>query len=175
MKLKTEKIIYSALFTAVIAVISQLSFITPSGVPLTFQTFAIAFCGYMLSVKWGLASVLTYIAVGAIGLPVFSGFQGGIQHLFGPTGGFITGFIFLVLFCSLDYCNNAVRKILSGISGLALCHIIGILQYSFITGNSLMISFLTVSLPFLIKDGICVALAYILSEKMKKIITKKRS
>ncbi len=175
MKLKTESIIYSALFAAMIAVVSQLSVITPLGIPLTFQTFAVAFCGYMLSVKWGVASVLTYIAVGAVGLPVFSGFTGGIQHLIGPTGGFITGFLILVVFCSFDFCNAPIKRIVRGLFGLILCHIIGIAQYALITGNSLKISLLTVSLPFIIKDGICVVLAYILSVKIKKMITKKRS
>lgn len=174
MKLKTERIIYSALFTAVLVITAQLTVIAPLGIPITLQTFAVALCGYMLSAKWSVASILTYIVVGAVGLPVFSGFRGGIQHLIGPTGGFIVGFIFLSLFCSLNFIG-AVKKIISGLSGLIICHIIGIFQYAFITGNNLKISFITISLPFLLKDIFCVVLAYILSIKIIEITSKKRS
>ena len=81
-KTRTQKMILAALFTAVIAVLSQTAIPTPFDVPLTLQTFAVALCGYTLGIKWGVASVAAYILLGAVGVPVFSGFKGGAQVLF---------------------------------------------------------------------------------------------
>ena len=85
---RTLNLTLAALFTAVTAVLSQTAIPTPFDVPLTLQTFAVALCGYTLGIKWGLASILTYILLGTAGVPVFSGFRGGVQVLFGATGGF---------------------------------------------------------------------------------------
>ena len=91
---RTLNLIMAALFTAITAVLSQTAIPTPFDVPLTLQTFAVALCGYALGVKWGLASIATYILLGVCGVPVFSGFKSGAQVLFGATGGFIFGFLF---------------------------------------------------------------------------------
>ena len=92
----------AAMLTAVICVVSQFSVMTPFGVPFTFQMAAIALCGYLLGVKWSMACVLTYILIGAVGIPVFSGFKGGANVIFGPTGGYIIGFLLLAFFCGLS-------------------------------------------------------------------------
>ena len=93
---KSFNITVSALFTATVCILSQVAFVTPS-VPLTLQTFAIALCGFILSAKWSVISVASYIAVGSLGLPVFSAFKGGIQVVLGPTGGFLFGFLAFVV------------------------------------------------------------------------------
>lgn len=170
---RLTNIAFAALFTAIISIISQISVITPLGVPITLQTFAVSLCGYLLGVKWGMASVVTYILAGAVGLPVFSGFQGGIQHLTSATGGFITGFLFIALFCGISsdkFSKNL--KILMGIIGLVICHIIGILQFKFITGTGIREVLITVSLPFVLKDIISLIAAFMISLKIKKIINK---
>ena len=105
---KIKNIAFAALFTGILAVISQVYI--PFSLPLTFQIFAVALCGYTLGAKWGTASMLVYIILGAIGLPVFSGFKGGFGVLFEITGGFIIGFIPLVFFCGLATKTN--KKIL---------------------------------------------------------------
>ena len=102
-KKRTLRLITAALFTAITAVLSQTAIPTPFDVPLTLQTFAVALCGYVLGVKWGLASIAAYILLGTVGVPVFSGFRGGVQVLFGATGGFIFGFLFLTGLCGA--CN----------------------------------------------------------------------
>ena len=159
---KTTKIIFTALFTAIICVLSQISFVTPS-VPVTLQTFAVALCGYTLSVKWAFASIVTYVIIGTAGLPVFANFRGGVQMLTGPTGGFIIGFIFLAVFCALASGRKWYLNILLSVAGLAICHAAGVLQYSFSTGNGVAASFLTSSLPFIVKDILSLAGAWYLS------------
>lgn len=164
-----KKTAVSALFCAVICIISQISVMTPFGIPLTLQTFAISLCGYTLGAYYGTASVLTYIILGAAGLPVFSAFQGGAQMLFGPTGGFIWGFILLSLFCGFSAnIPKTLLKILFASLGLVLCHLTGVLQFKFVSGNTFITAFLLSSLPYLLKDIISLVLAFYIAKQLKK-------
>ena len=165
---KIFNITISALFTAVIVLLAQISIVTPS-VPITLQILGIALCGYTLTLKWSLGCVVTYIALGSLGLPVFSSFQGGVQIVLGPTGGFIIGFVFLTLCCSLSRnSKQGIIKIVLGIIGILLCHLIGVIQYSAISGNSIAASFTTASLPFILKDTILLIAAFYLSNLVRK-------
>ena len=94
---KTKKITMIGLMTAVTCILGPLSLPLPfSPVPITLTT-----CGflsiYILGMKYGTISLLIYLALGTIGLPVFSSFSGGLGKLAGPTGGYLFGFIFLAL------------------------------------------------------------------------------
>lgn len=165
---KSFNITLAALFTAVLALLSQISIASPS-VPVTLQILGVCLCGYVLPLKWAMSCIITYISVGALGLPVFSMFQGGIQMLLGPTGGFILGFLPLTLFCTIaSNRNKLIYKILFSALGLVICHLFGTVQYSLITGNGFMISLLTASLPFFIKDIVLIFGAYFLSKLIKK-------
>ena len=88
-KSKTYDMVYISIFTVIIAVCSWIS--VPMTVPVTLQTFGV------LGGRRGTMSVLLYILLGAVGLPVFSGFSGGIGRLTGNTGGYIVGFLFSAL------------------------------------------------------------------------------
>lgn len=88
-------------FAAVLAVLSQISFPLPSGIPVTLQTFAVALCGYALGCKRGTLAVLVYIVLGAVGLPVFANFSGGFGSLVGLAGGYIYGFLPMAALCGL--------------------------------------------------------------------------
>ncbi len=163
----------SALLTAVTIVLAQISVMTPWGVPFTLQTFAIALCGYLLGARMGFASVITYILMGAAGVPVFSNFRGGITMLFGLTGGFIFGFIPLVLLCGVgEKRRHTAVKLLFGVLGLIICHILGVLQFSLVTSSGIYRSMLLVSLPYLIKDLVSIAAAYFLSLAIRRAIPK---
>lgn len=170
MKLKTSDMVIIAVFSALISVFSLITIPTPFGIPITLQTFIIAVAGFTLGSAKGFASTAVYIAVGIVGLPVFSGFQGGFSALFGMTGGFIVGFIPLVIFCGMN-CKNSLFRIFLGITGLLVCHLCGVLWVSFITGN-ILTAFLTVSVPYLVKDIISVVFALFISKKLSVIIQK---
>ena len=159
MKIKTVDLVQIALFSAMIAILSQFSIPTPFGVPVALQTFAVALCGYFLGAKKGIAAVLVWIAIGAVGVPVFTGFRGGFAVLFGLTGGFIYGFIPLVLLCGLELKSRALRIALGAV-GIVACHLCGVLQYALLMGIDFLQSFLTVSVPFLIKDFASIAAAF---------------
>jgi biotin transport system substrate-specific component len=62
-------------------------------VPITLQTFFVILSGAFLGKRLGIASQISYIALGTLGVPVFQGYVSGISHLAGPTGGYIVGFI----------------------------------------------------------------------------------
>ena len=172
-KNNTLKIITAALFAAFIAVTSPLSISTPFGVPLTLQTFSVALCGYTLGCCWSAASVATYIIIGAVGLPVFSGFQGGVNVLFGLTGGFIIGFIGLSALCGLGMrFKNVTARILMGFAGIAVCHAAGTVQFAAVYKIGVVAAFMSASAPYLLKDAVSIVLAYFLSIYILKILKK---
>ncbi len=163
----------SALLTAVTIVLAQISVMTPWGVPFTLQTFAIALCGYTLGARAGIVPVIVYIIMGAAGVPVFSNFRGGINVIFGITGGFIFGFIPLALLCGIGKeRRHTAARLLLGLLGLILCHALGVLQFSFATSSNLMRSLMLVSLPYIVKDMVSIASAYYLSAAIRKAIPK---
>ena len=166
---KTTKYILSASFAAIIAVFAQIAFPLPSGIPVTLQTFAVALCGFLLSYLFGTLSVAVYILLGLIGLPVFSAFGGGPIVLFGTTGGFLWGFLLLVFFCALSE-KIAKSYLKFGIItlGVLLCHLCGILQFAIVYNTGLGRAFIIVSLPYLLKDFICVFGAFYLAKLIKR-------
>ena len=112
-----------ALFTAIIAVCSWIQI--PLVVPFTLQTFGV-FCALaILGGKSGTISVLLYIVLGTIGVPVFAGFSGGIGTLLGMTGGYIIGFLFsaLIYWGITRWLGEKLPvMILAMVLGLAACY-----------------------------------------------------
>ena len=162
---KIRKIILTAMFAAVIAVLSQIAIPMPSGVPVTLQTFAVALSGSVLGWKLGAVSSFVYLLVGAVGLPVYSGFTGGAGILFGPTGGFIFGFILMAALCGAGTkLHNRAAGIIMALAGLLVCHFLGAAWYAITAGTSLWASVLVVSLPFVLKDIVSVIFAYLIAK-----------
>lgn len=156
-----RELVLVAFFAALLAVLSQLSLPLPSGVPVTLQTFAVALCGYVLGARRAALAVGVYLLLGAIGLPVFAGFMGGIGVFAGVTGGFLWGFLALAALC------GAGRPLL-GIAGLAACHALGVAQFTIVTGTPVDGSFALVSLPYLLKDAASVAAAYFAARAVRR-------
>ena len=172
-----------AMFAAVGAVTSWISIPMPSGVPITLQTFGMALIGYTLGYKYGTVSVLIYVALGAVGLPVYAGFLGGLGKLLGLTGGFIFGFIFMAFLCGLvklkplKNCGRVTKIILAivfGLIGLLICHFLGVLQFCLLNDKdvSFTAAALAVSVPYFIKDIVSVVAAYFVSLIADKFIAK---
>jgi biotin transport system substrate-specific component len=131
----TKKMIIVGMFAAVIAVLAQIAFPLPSGVPVTLQTFAVVLTGVVLGARLGTAATFVYILLGAVGVPVFSGLGGGLGVIVGKTGGFIWGFLFLSLFSGLALLPKRRRfGVFIPMIGLTLCHLMGSVQYSVLSG-----------------------------------------
>ena len=111
-KMKTQDLVKMALMAALIAIGA---FITiPLGpVPFTMQNFFVFMAGLLLVPKYAGLSVLTYVIIGLIGLPVFAGFTGGPQIIFAPTFGFLIAFIIgAIIISKLAYGQKSFIKIL---------------------------------------------------------------
>lgn len=171
-KSKNKKLAISALFTAIIAATAWISVPTPFGVNFTLQIFGVCLAGFMLGAKGGLAATAVYIALGSVGLPVFSSFTGGIGILLGTSGGFLWGFLPLAALCGITI--NASQKPLKHlimVIAVLICHLIGVIQFCFVSGVTILPGFISVSLPFLVKDLIMIFLADFTANKIKKRIT----
>ncbi len=161
LKNKVQKVVFTGVMAAVVAVLSLISIPLPSGVPVTLQTFAVALCGYVLGPWLGTAAVGVYLAVGAVGLPVFAGMTGGVGVLAGVTGGYLWGFLFLALLCGLGQrTGRHWGAIALGLGGLAVCHLLGCVWFSMVSHTGLVETFLLASAPYLLKDVLSVAGAY---------------
>ena len=138
----------------------------------TMQTFALFLTLYLLGGKWGTAAIAVYLLLGVAGLPVFTGFRGGLGTLLGATGGYLTGF----LFCGLCYWLLSGEKVRLWVMlpGLLLCYLFGTLWYSYgyLSGNQMSV-WLVIGrcvLPYLLPDGVKLVLAWSLARRLKPYI-----
>lgn len=175
-KLQTVDLVYMAVGTVLITVCSWISI--PMVVPFTLQTFAVFFILSLLGGKRGTISILVYILLGAVGVPVFSGFMGGIGKLLGMTGGYILGFILTGLLYWLAqrlFGEKLLVRILSLLAGLLVCYAFGtawfMIVYAHDSGPIGLWSALTMCvIPFILPDLAKMALALFLSDRMKKLL-----
>ena len=141
------------------------------GVPMTLQTFAVAFCGFLFGTRNAVSATALYLLLGAIGLPVFAGFGASLAFLFGPTGGFLFGFLIFAFFCGIAANRSSLLlSFLFSFLGLIFCHFLGILWFSYFSHVSFLQSFLIASFPYLIKDFLSIFFARFLFMKIKKRI-----
>ena len=168
---KTFMLAMTAMMTAVIACLSWTAIPTPWGIPATLSVFAVAFAGYMAGPFCGTAAVAVYLLLGAAGAPVFAGFSGGIGHFVTPTGGFLFGYLPLAFFTGLEgNGKKTLRSLLCGLAGLAVCHAVGVFVFAAVTGRGVGEAFMLASLPYIIKDGLLVAAATLLSRTVSRRI-----
>ena len=161
MSSKIKNMCFAALGAAVICVISPVSF--PLGaVPITLSLFAVLVVAGIMPVRISLAAVLVYVALGAVGVPVFAGFNGGFQVLAGPTGGFIAAYIpaaVIVSFCRFSKVALGVSMALSTI----LCYILGSAWLSFTTETGFFAALWSTFLACIAADIAKIAMAFIIS------------
>ncbi len=166
--LTTQEMVQIALFTAILAVLSQISFMLPGGIPVTLQTFGIVLIGTILGKKSGFLSVFLYLLIGMIGIPVFANFGGGIDALVGPTGGYLFGFLPMVFLTGLGSRKSYHMGIFFSIIGLLICHVMGLLFYYQITGTWLL-----PSVPLMLaKDLVTTVVAVSLGREIYKILSR---
>lgn len=129
MKFSVKQLALIGLMTAVICVLGPLALNIPvSPVPISLGMLAIYFVVSVVGMKLGTASVIIYILLGLAGVPVFTNFTGGPAKLFGPTGGYIIGYIFMALICGFfaDKFKKRLPLYFWGmILGTAVCYLFG--------------------------------------------------
>lgn len=164
-----------ALMAVLIAVCSWISIQTV--VPFTLQTFAV-FCALeLLGGARGTIAVAVYLLLGAVGAPVFAGFTGGLGILLGSTGGYLLGFLLtgLVYWLFERLGHSLWLRVAALLLGLALCYAFGTLWfievYSRANGPLSVVTALGwCVLPFLVPDGLKLALALLLSARLKPLL-----
>ena len=175
-RLSTKDAAMIAQSAAVMAVCSWIS--VPAAVPFTMQTFGVFLAVGLLGGKNGTLAVLIYLLLGAAGLPVFSGFTGGLGHLLGPTGGYIIGFLFsaLVMWLIEELLGRSKRTLmLSMVAGLLVCYAFGTAWFMIVyTRNSGSIGIVTALtwcvFPYIIPDAIKIMLAADLTRRLRPLI-----
>lgn len=166
MKLTTRELVLIPLFTALMVVGAKLSIPFPA-VPVTFQLFFCVYAGLLLGARNGFISQLLYIAIGLIGLPVFT-YGGGFQYVFNPTFGYIIGFALCSLMIGL-YADRMKEVKLAKILvvclvGYAFVYIFGNIYFYFIkdlyVGKPMALSAIfKMMIPYMIKDLVLVVIA----------------
>lgn len=173
---RTRQITLIGFMAAILCIIGPLSIPLPfSPVPISLTNFVVFFAIYLLGIKNGTICFLVYLCLGIAGLPVFSGFSGGLNKLAGSTGGYLIGFIFLALIQGLLmklFPGKNTAAVFGMIVGMAVCYLFGTvwlsMQMELTFGSAAAIGVL----PYLPGDGIKIILAAIAGPKLKQAVEK---
>jgi len=165
-----------AIMAVIICICSWIT--VPFTVPFTMQTFAV-FCSLLLlGGKEGTASIGIYLFMGLVGLPVFSGFQGGIGRLFGPTGGYIIGFLLsgiIYMFFEPAIKKKRGYRWAALITGLVICYFVGTMWFVSVynsrgTAYNVLSALGLCVLPYIIPDLLKMVLAVYICDRVRKAL-----
>lgn len=165
-----------AIVTALMCIFGPMS--VPIGpIPVSLTNLVIYFAVYILGYKGSTVSYVIYILLGLVGLPVFSGFQGGPAKLVGPTGGYLLGFIFITLLAGL--CQDKAKgkfKIPIVFAGMiistAICYFFGTAWFMKLTGTDLKASLGLCVIPFIPFDLGKMVIATLVGMPVRKALVK---
>lgn len=169
----TKDLTHIALVAVFLAVCAWICL--PTAVPFTMQTFALFLALDVLGGKKSCAAVGVYLLMGAVGLPVFSGGQGGSGILLGATGGYLLGMLPAALSFALleKRCKRDLSRVLSMVLALVVCYSFGTLWYALLyAGESgLWAVAMYCVAPFVIPDLLKLALALSVGKRLRKILS----
>ncbi len=176
-KFSLREMAYIAMGAVIIAVCSWISI--PATVPFTLQTFAVCLVTAVFGLKMGLWTVGIYILLGAVGVPVFSGFRGGLGALLGTTGGYIVGFIFTALIVGMavkKFGRRPLVLVISMVIGVLVCYTFGTAWFMLVYAQKsgpigIMTALGWCVFPYLIPDGIKIVLAVLLTGRLTRLMT----
>lgn len=173
-KFSITQIAVIGVMTAVICILAPFSL--PIGpVPISFTNLAIYIALYVLGMKRGTISYLIYLLIGLVGVPVFSGFTGGPQKLFGPTGGYLIGFIPMAVIAGIVI-DKCMKKwyfcLLAMIAGTWVCYLFGTAWLVFQANMTFKAALAAGVIPFIIEDLIKMVLALLIGPQIHKQLVK---
>ena len=173
---RSRELAQCALFSAIIVIATMIQ--VPGTAPFTLQTMAVCITAGVLGTAKGMLALLAYLCMGAIGLPVFSGFTGGVDKLFGVTGGYLMGFILTVVAIGVGkrlFPNSKLALTLSMVIGVALCYVVGTVWFYMVytaRGEAMGI-FAVLSacvFPFLLPECVKIAAAVVITLRIRKMM-----
>jgi len=144
-------------------------------VPIVLSTLFVLLSGLLLGSHWGMASMGLYLLVGAIGIPVFAGGKGGFAHFFGPTGGYLLGYVlasWITGFISERSRGLLVLDIFAVLVGSLTIYSLGVPWLKMVTQMSWPKTLVVGVVPFLIGDAIKASVAVILARSVRPILKR---
>lgn len=173
--INTYTITITALMAATTAIMAQIAIPMPAGVPMTLQTFAVTLAGIILGPKLGAISMCVYVLMGAVGLPVFASFRGGLNMLIGPTGGFLLSFPLMALIIGLGVKYIKEKPILFWtflVLGTIFNYVVGTAMFCLSTGSSVSAGLAACVIPFIPTTIIKAILGGILGMRLRTAVPK---
>ena len=172
---KTKFLSYCAFFAALTAVLSQIS--VPIGpVPVNLALMSPIICSALFGVKTGVASQTVFVLLGAVGLPVFAGFKGGLSALAGPTGGYIIGYILCAAVTGLilekSDKKTTAMLVTAAVAGTLICYAFGTLWFVYQQKTSFFAALSLCVFPFLPGDAVKIALDVLIIKKTNKYLKR---
>lgn len=145
--------------------------------PIALQTLIVNLTGYVLNAKQAFMTMLVYLLVGLAGVPVFTGGSAGPGKLFGPTGGYIIGFLFTAVFLAYfrgEKYNFKRYALLGCVIGIPLIYVFGVVQLKLITGMGWDKAIMTGALPFIPLDIVKCLAAAVIAGPINRIFANNR-
>jgi biotin transport system substrate-specific component len=164
--------VYASLFAALMAAGAYMAI--PIGpVPIVLQNMFVFLSGLLLGSRWGLASVAVYLLAGVVGLPVFAGGTGGIGRIFGPTGGFLLGYlpvVFLVGRIAERLPRRMVWDVAAMTAGAMVLYACGVTWLAAVTGLPPAKALALWMAPFLPGDALKIAAAALIARAVRPVM-----
>ena len=174
-----RRMAYIAVMTVVLCICAWIT--VPFTVPFTMQTFGVFAALLLLGGRDGTAAIGLYLLLGAVGLPVFSGFRGGVGHLLGPTGGYLIGFLFTgvahIFLGQLIEKRKYPARIALLFAEHVACYLIGTLWFMGVYGSrDTPVGFFAALglcvLPYVLPDLVKIVLAEFISCRVRRYVVK---
>lgn len=172
----TRQLTLIGVMTAITCILAPFAIPMPfSPVPISLTNLVIYITVFVLGMKFSTISYIIYLLLGAVGLPVFSSFSGGLGKLAGPTGGYLIGFIFLALIAGffIEHFPGKLHFAIMGIVlGSAVYYLFGTIWLAQQMGLSLSAALAAGVIPYLPGDCLKIIIAAILGPKLRKSIQR---
>ena len=176
MGLTTAQMTVAALMTAVMCILGPMALPLPvSPVPISLTNLVLYFMIYILGTKLSLISLGIYLLLGAVGLPVFSGFAGGLGTLAGPTGGYRLVCVFLTIISGFAVARCPGRPVICGagmILGSAVCYLFGTVWLAGQMSLSFPAALGIGVIPYLPGDAVKIILAVVLGPGIRRAVSR---
>lgn len=170
-----KSMVTTAVFTAMLCIVAPISVPLPAFVPLSLATLGVYVTSALLGGKRGAIATAVYVLLGAVGVPVFSGYQGGAGVLLGMTGGYIVGYILLALITGAVSQNFAEKRWTMPLGmalGTVVLYAFGTAWYMAFTWCDLKTAIMGCVVPFLVTDIIKIAIATAICIPLKARLAK---
>ncbi len=175
---KTTELVFTAVMAALCCVLGPLS-IPIGAVPVSLTVVSVFLCVFVLRTKLGTLAYVIYLLLGMVGLPVFSGFTGGVAKIAGPTGGYLVGFILMAvisgLFIDKSFAFQGAKRIVvqavGMILGLAVCYLFGTVWFVILMDVSFSYAMGICVIPFLPFDALKIVICIVLGNALRKALS----